>query len=209
MAPLFPHGHICRTGTKHPGTRACVAHNVVNDCLCLQNRGRRTATAPCPVSADRVDQKRDCRGVQAVCLKIGSLCHRAGHDRCCCRAEYRLEDYKTPEGHGLRHDCIFRTVEASDHGIQSSDERSCAAEHQAETNQPETGSPDTEIHHVLHQDVACVFCSRQPGFAEGKTGLHEVDQCCSDQHPCDGRYIEFHFSLAFRPCRSLERQPMK
>ena len=100
-------------------------------------------------------------------------------------AEDRLEDDIAPERHGLGHDRVLRPVDPPDHGIQAPDQGRRAPEHQTEPHQPVAGGPDTEIHHVLHQDVARVLGPGQSRLTQGKSRLHEINQGCRDQYPCN------------------------
>ena len=133
-------------------------------CKIVEAKGRQPAAAPCPVSADRIDQKGNDGGIDTVGLEIRPLCHGSGNDGCCRCAEHRLEDDVTPKRHGLRNHAVRGIVGASNQRIQASDNGSCASEHQAEAYQPVAGRSDAEVHHVLHQDVAGVLGPRQTGL---------------------------------------------
>ena len=135
------------------------------------------AAAPAPVPADRIDEQRDHRGVHAVRLEIGALSHRTGDDRRRRRAEHRLENDVAPERHGLRNNAVLGGVAAVDEEVRRADESAeSAVEHQREADEPETGSTDAEVHHILHQNISRVLGSRQACLTECKSGLHEVDQ---------------------------------
>lgn len=38
---------------------------------------------------------------------------------------------------------------------------------------------DTEIHHIFHQDISCIFCPGQPSLTKSNPGLHKKyqDRC--------------------------------
>ena len=83
-------------------------------------------------------------------------------------------------------------VTAENHRVQVADDRSCSAKHQSETDEPVARCTDTEVHHVLHEDVTGILGSREACLAQCETGLHEVDEYCTDQYPDYGGHFVFH-----------------
>ena len=74
-----------------------------------------------------------------------------------------------------------------------SEQGGACPEHNPETEQPVQRGSDAEVHQVLHQDIACILGPGKAGFTHGKSGLHEEDQRCAEQHPDSVRGRERHF----------------
>ena len=180
---------LADSGAQHPGAQtgndtAHVVHDRTSGEV-MESQTGKPAAAPGPVPADRIDQKGNSRGISAVGLEIGPLCHGSRDDGRGCRAEDRLEDHIAPERHGLWNDRVPCPVKSPDHGIQTADQRRGASEHESEADQPVAGCSDTEIHHIFHQDISGVLGPGQTCFTEREARLHEIDQGSCDQYPCD------------------------
>ena len=149
------------------------------------------AAAPHPVAADGVDHQRDGCGVDAVGFEVGALGHRTGNDsggRC-------AEDGLEHDVHPQRDIKPQVAVIALNERIEPADQRACAAEHQAEADDPVARCADAEVHQVFHQDVAGVFGAGKARLTQRKTGLHKVDQECRNQHPT-GVYGTEHYNTS-------------
>ena len=169
---------LADSGSEHPCTEAGdhTADIVYNRGAreIMHAKRREPAAAPYPVSFNRVDDQRDHCGINAVGFEVCTLCHGSRNDCRSCSAENRFENDKTPQRHCLRNH--RSRIVAPDKGIKAADQRSRAAEHQAEADKPEARRTDTEIHHVFHEDIAGVLGSGQTGFAQSEACLHEVDE---------------------------------
>ncbi len=187
-------------GPEHPGTEHCDdtadVMNLCRACEIMESELLKPAASPAPVSADRIDDERDHCGINTVSLEVRALSHRSGDDRRCCRAEHRLENNVAPERHRLRDHAVLRRIRAADQKVRCSDESTePSVEHDRETDQPEAGGSDTEIHHVFHENIACILRPGKACLAERKSGLHEIDQRCREEHPCNSVHIYFHNCL--------------
>ena len=129
------------------------------------------------MSGDRIHDQADHRAVDTIRFKVCTLCHRTGNNRCRCSAEYSLKNRITP--------CrkCTEVIRSSDQRVKSADQRTGSRKHNAEPDQPEARRSDTEIHHIFHQDITCIFCPRQPRLAKCKSGLHKKHQNCRYQYP--------------------------
>ena len=138
------------------------------------------AAAPDPVAGDGIDHSGNQQRIDAVGNKLGALCHSARYDGSGGGAKHRLENEEGEEGNPLRQD---GGIVAPYEGIKAAYQRPRASEHQAEAQQPEDGRADAEVHQVLHQNIARVFCPGKSRLTHGKAGLHEKDQRGAQQHP--------------------------
>ena len=132
---------------------------------------RQPAAAPDPVAGDRIDDRGDHHGVDAVRGELGALRHRAGDDGRRRRAEDGLEDQRRPVAARVREQ------------IQAADELAAAAKHDAKADQPEDRGAQAEVHQVFHDDVAGVLGAGEARLHHRKTGLHKEHQRCAQQDP--------------------------
>ena len=111
-------------------------------------------------------------------------------------------------------------------------------ERDGEANEPEREHAATEVHEVLHHDVADVLAARESGLDKGEAGLHEDHQDGREEDPdvvedhlhvcrgaalgergrrayadrtkCDHRHHqEFEFHVQFPSCREQDPQARK
>ena len=172
----------------------------------MESHFRQPAAAPDPVAADRIDEQGDRCGVNAVGRELRALCHGAGYDGRRGGAEDGLEDGEGPQGNTRRK---HRSVILHDEGIDPAEGGGACSEHNPETEQPVQRCADAEIHHVLHQDIACILGPGKAGFTHGKSGLHEEDQRCAQQHPdcVRGRVRhDSHFRFRLFPAGTKKRR---
>ena len=186
---------LADAGAEHCGTQQGnhTAH-IVNGCgtgKIMEAHALQPAAAPHPVAADGVDHQRDGSGINAVSLEVCALGHGAGHDGGCRGTEHSLEH----DVHPQRDIKPQVAVIALNERIEPADQRACAAEHQAEADDPVARCADAEVHHVFHQDVAGVFGAGKARLTQRKTGLHKVDQECRNQHPT-GVYGTEHYNTS-------------
>ena len=106
------------------------------------------AAAPDPVSLDRVNDRADNAGVDAVAEEFRSFCHRAGNDSCGSRAENEVE-------HELSTSVEVRET-AENVEVRNTDqtEERILAEQESETKKDKYYCADTEVHVGRHDDVA-------------------------------------------------------
>lgn len=84
----------------------------------------------------------------------------------------------------MREASVIGDVEVLYKGIGNTDNTvKICAEHEAEAEEPEENRPQSEIHEVLHDDIAGVFGPRQARFQHGETRLHEEDQGRTEENP--------------------------
>ena len=137
------------------------------------------AAAPDPVTGDGVDDEADGRRVEAVGAELGALCHGAGNDGGGGGAEHSLEHHVDPQRQAAE------IVAALDERIKTADEGAGARKHHTEADQPVAGRADTEVHHILHQNIAGILGTGQARFAKGEACLHEEDHERRNQCPCN------------------------
>lgn len=153
--------------------------------------------SPYPVGFNGIDQKTDHEGVHTVGDEFGTLRHGTGYNGRCCGAEYQVESECAPVCAGE----IRQRMTAPPH-------KRCplGSAQQAESQNQERHGSQTEIHGVLHDDVAGVLGSCEPGFHHGESRLHKEYQCGSDQIP-DAKDLADcffdHISLSLRSTQSL------
>ena len=68
-------------------------------------------------------------------------------------------------------------------GLLADETKQILTHQQAETDQDEYNRADTEVHQVLHDDIAGIFGSGKAGFHHCKASLHPENQCRADQIP--------------------------
>ena len=126
------------------------------------------AAAPDPVCLYRIYQRRNDAGVYTVGQELGPLCHSAGYDGRCGRAEYQVK-YKIG---------IIKILICSKNIKTGLSDESChvLAQQQPEANQNKDHRADTEVHQVFHQDISCIL-------GHGKACLHPEYQRGSYQEP--------------------------
>ena len=141
---------------------------------------RKPASAPDPVRLDRIDDSRDHCGINAVGKELRPLGHRPGNDRGSGGAEHEVEN-KTGKIE-LRVSCEQVKARAPD------DPHHVFSQQQRKPDQDKDHRADTEIHQVLHQDIARVLRSGKSCLHHGETCLHPEHQRGADQEP-DSKYI--------------------
>ena len=174
---------LANAGAEHPGTQAGRdaadkvdrrgTGKVVEAELC------QPAAAPDPVAGDGVDDQADGGGVAAVGAELRALGHRAGDDGRGSGAEHSLEHRVDPDRQRAE------VIAAADERIKPADERTGTGKHDAEADEPVARRTDTKIHHILHQNIAGIFCTGQASLAQGKARLHEEHQKRCNQCPCN------------------------
>ena len=132
------------------------------------------------MSGDRIDQERDQNGIDAVGGEFRTFSHRAGDDRRRGRTEDGLEE----EVDQRRIACIAGVI-VSDEEIR-----------RADAQDPENDGAKCKVHEILHDDVACILCSREPSLHHRKSRLHEEYQHSPQQ--CPGRIRRGVLSLRIR-----------
>ena len=150
------------------------------------------AAAPDPVSGDRIDQERDHNGIDAVGGEFRTFCHRAGDDRRRGRTEDGLEE----EVDQRRIACIAGVIVSDEEIRRADDAADVFTEHEAEAQDPENDGAKCKVHEILHDDVACILCSREPSLHHRKSRLHEEYQDSPQQ--CPGRIRRGVLSLRIR-----------
>ena len=146
----------------------------------METHFREPAAAPDPMAADRVNQKADGETVDTVRRELRALRHRTGDDRRRRRAEDRLENDK----------CHFRIagvradIPSRNEKVRYSDKAAdVRAEHQPEADHPERDRANAKVHHVLHDDIACVLRAGQSRFHHREARLHEKYQRRAQKNP--------------------------
>ena len=174
-------------GTEHPGTQAGgnTAHKVDRRGTgeIMEAQLSQPAAAPDPVAGNGIDDQADGGGVAAVGAELGALSHRAGNDGSCCGAEHGLEHRIDPDRQGSE------IVAALDERVKPADQRAGAGKHDAETHQPVAGRADTEVHHILHQNIAGVLGTSKARLAQSKACLHKEHQERRNQCPGNVRRV--------------------
>ena len=130
-------------------------------------------------SGRRWGRQADGGGVAAVGAELRALGHRAGDDGRGSGAEHSLEHRVDPDRQRAE------VIAAADERIKPADERTGTGKHDAEADEPVARRTDTKIHHILHQNIAGIFCTGQAGLAQGKARLHEEHQKRRNQCPCN------------------------
>ena len=138
------------------------------------------AAAPDPVSGDRIDQERDQNGIDAVGGEFRTFSHRAGDDRRRGRTEDGLEE----EVDQRRIACIAGVIVSDEEIRRADDAADVFPEHEPEAQDPENDGTKRKVHEILHDDVACILCSREPSLHHRKSRLHEEYQNSPQQCPC-------------------------
>lgn len=150
------------------------------------------AAAPDPVSGDRIDQERDHNGIDAVGGEFRTFSHRAGDDRRRGRTEDGLEE----EVDQRRIACIAGIIVSDEEIRHADDAADVFPEHETEAQDPENDGAKRKVHEILHDDVACILCSREPSLHHRKSRLHEEYQDSPQQ--CPGRIRRGVLSLRIR-----------
>ena len=170
-------------GAEHPGAQA--GRDAADEVNCggagkiMEAELCQPAAAPDPVAGDGVDDQADGGGVAAVGAELRALGHRAGDDGRGSGAEHSLEHRVDPDRQRAE------VIAAADERIKPADERTGTGKHDAEADEPVARRTDTKIHHILHQNIAGIFCTGQASLAQGKARLHEEHQKRSNQCPCN------------------------
>ena len=179
-------GIFSDTGSKDDGANKCcntTDHmNGTGTCEIMKSHLTDKSAAPDPVTGYRINNETDQKTVDTVGDELGTFCHGTGYDGGRCCAEYSLEDQECPEWNSVRKHCVSVVCLCGDSADLAEETVSCT-EHDTETNQPEDRSTDTEVHQVFHNDITCVFCSCESCFDHCESGLHEEDQCRTDEDP--------------------------
>ena len=126
----------------------------------------------------------DC-GINAVGGELGTLCHSAGDDGGGGGTEDQVEDEGGSGGEALSGACDEGLEVCPQFHVGQTDEteQGIFAHHQGVTQEGEDDGADTEVHQVLHDDVACVLRSGKACLYHGEAGLHPEDQSGADQIP--------------------------
>ena len=133
------------------------------------------AAAPDPVGLDGVNQSGDHSGVYAVGEELGALRHGPGYDGGRGRAENQIE-------HKVRPVEAFITGENIKTRLADQSNK-VFPEKQIKADQNKHDCTDAEVHQVLHQYIAGVFCPGKAGLNHGKACLHPEDKGGSNQKP--------------------------
>ncbi len=134
------------------------------------------ASAPSPVTRDRVDENGDENGVNQVHGELSALCHRTRYDCCGSGAEDSLEDKEAFFGQAVG------VVEHAIEEVRHADETT-VTEHQTEAYEPEKERAEGEVDEVLHQYVSGVLRAGETCLDHCETRLHEEDEHSGEQHP--------------------------
>ena len=141
----------------------------------MEAKAGKPAAAPDPVGLNGVNQCGNDAGIDAVGQELGALSHSTGNDGRGGGAEHQVE-YEAGE--------IEAFVGSEQVEAGFSDETEQILTHQqAETDQDEYNRADTEVHQVLHDDIAGIFGSGKAGFHHCKASLHPEYQSRADQIP--------------------------
>ena len=149
--------------------------------------------APDPMTGNGINDQGDSGGVNAIGAELGTLCHSAGNNGGRGGAEHGLENCKGPQRNAAGKNMA---VILHNHRVDPAEQLCSRSEHNAETNKPETGRTDAEVHQVFHQNIAGVLGSGKSGLTHGKTCLHKEHQGGTEQHPnrvhrteCHGKFL--------------------
>ena len=131
-------------------------------CEIMEAKLCQPAAAPDPVAGDGVDDQADGGGVAAVGAELRALGHRAGDDGRGSGAEHSLGTPRRPRPQRAE------VIAAADERIKPADERTGTGKHDAEADEPVARRTDTKVHHILHQNIAGIFCTGQPASHKAK-----------------------------------------
>ena len=176
---------FAKAGTNQDSTDQCgdTADGVDRGGTCeiVETKLRKPALrVPNPTGFNGVNKQRNDAGVNAIGDELRALCHGAGYDGGCRCAEHKVE-YE-----GRSHSVLEEPTEiGEDLKIRNADKSAyiILGHHEREAEQYENNRTDTEIHEVLHDDVAGIFRTGETGLNHGEPGLHEEHECGSDQEP--------------------------
>ena len=142
------------------------------------------AAAPDPVRLNRINQRRNHTGVNAVAQKLCPLRHCPGNDRRRGRAEhqikYEVRPVKTLVG---RKDVEPGLADQPDHVL---------TQQKTKADQDKHHRADAEIHQVLHNDVSRILRPGKSCLDHRKSGLHPEHQRSADQKP-DAENLSVHY----------------
>ena len=143
------------------------------------------AAAPDPVGLDGIDDEAYHGGVDAVGGKFRSLGHGAGDYRRRRGAEDEVENEIAGAGKSLRGGGyeLLEAAEKVEVRLAYEAEERILAHHQRIAEQRKDDRPDAEVHEVLHDDVAGVFCPGKAGLHHGEARLHPEDERRAYQKP--------------------------
>ena len=198
---------LAKTWTKGDGTDECqyTTHTVYDGWTCkvveCGTEGthhewtliavHQPTASPCPVTWDRINQQWDEHWIDTIHRELCALSHGSRHDCGCCGTEYSLENQES----------LYRKITLIEWEISemwhSDKSFSVAAEHKAETKQPEQYRSEHKIYKVLEQYVSCVLATCKTSLAEGETRLHKEYQHCCEQHPYG---IHWQWQICHRVC---------
>ena len=136
---------------------------------------RQPAAAPDPVGFNGIDQRGDDTGIDTVGKELGAFCHGAGNDGGGGGTEHQVE-HKAGE---IKAFIGGKQVKA---GLADEAEK-ILAHQQAEADDNEYHRAYTEIHQVLHDDVAGILGAGKACLYHGKACLHPEYQRGADQKP--------------------------
>lgn len=159
-------------------------------------KARQPAAAPNPVSFNWINNRADNRAVNAVSRKLCSFRHGAGNDCSCGGAENKIKYEAVPVV------CI-KIREQTHCGQSEESAQSVLTEQQSASQKNKYHGAYAEIHKILHNDVAGVFCPCKTGFNHCKARLHKEHQRGSHKEPdacrpVDVRHQFFHNSSSLK-----------
>ena len=173
---------------QHPGSdkSADSADHVdtVGACIVVKAPLYKESSAPCPVRLDRINHGGYHCGIDAVAGKLCPFRHRTRYNGGCGRAEYQVEDK-----------CGIVEVSVICKNVKRKPARKTFQDvfpqHQRSAADKPHDCTDTEVHQVLHDDIARVFRSGKTCFAHGKSRLHPEYEGGTDQKPYR-KYLSIH-----------------
>ncbi len=142
----------------------------------MESHLREPASAPDPVSFDRIDDCGDYSGIDTVSKEFCPFSHRSGYDCSGCSTEYKVENKIRP--------VKICVIGKNSHCRKSQKTaQRVFSKQKAEADYDKYAGPDTEIHQVFHNDISCVFRSCKSGFYHCESRLHKEYKRGSDQKP--------------------------
>mmetsp|Transcript_144860 Transcript_144860/g.367630 ORF Transcript_144860/g.367630 Transcript_144860/m.367630 type:complete len:527 (-) Transcript_144860:203-1783(-) len=145
------------------------------------------AVAPRPVHHHRVDPRGHDDRKDQVPRELNSFGHAAADDGRGCRAEGPLEEPIQHVRGGGEDAVAVHLCEAHAEGLVVVGEGVVLAVGDAVRQRPPDGPPthraETDVNHVLHQDVLHVLGAAAAGLDHGETSLHEHDQRAAEEEP--------------------------
>ena len=138
------------------------------------------ATAPGPMTGNRVNhQAQQCADNQ-ISGELGTLCQSTGKNGSGGSTEHGLEN-QVSKG---RIACILTYIPVLEEEIRRADEASNSiTKHQAEAYNPEKDGTQCQIREVLHGNITGILRPGQTALDHGKTRLHKEYQTGAKDHP--------------------------